>query len=99
MIHILDDAAEELMSAAKWYDAEREGLGDELLIEAHHALMAIEEMPRAWPLAPGSRGARRFVCKRFPYIVYYLVRDDAIWVVAFAHTSRQPGYWHHRVKH
>jgi len=98
MIHILDEAAEELMSAAKWYDAERDGLGDELLGEMNRALIAIEESPQTWPLVPASRGARRFVCKRFPYVVYYLLRDNAVWIVAFAHTSRHPGYWHHRVK-
>ncbi|HRI70174.1 MAG TPA: type II toxin-antitoxin system RelE/ParE family toxin [Polyangium sp.] len=99
MINVLDEAAEELLSAAKWYDAERHGLGDQLLADVNLAFMAIEENPMTWPAAPGSRGARRLLCKRFPYVAYYVVRDSIIWIVAVAHTSRQPGYWHHRVKH
>lgn len=99
MIHILDEAAEELQSAADWYDDERRGLGDELLAEASRALASIEDTPMAWPLAPGSKSARRFVFKRFPYVAYYLIRDNCIWVVAFAHTSREPRYWVHRLKH
>lgn len=99
MIQILDEATEELLAATQWYDSEREGLGDELLTEIHNALTSIQETPTLWPIISGSRGARRFVCQRFPYIVYYLVRNDAIWIVAIAHSSRQPGYWHYRLKH
>lgn len=99
MIHILEEAAEELRAAADWYDAERSGLGDDLLIEADRVLVAIQEAPTTWPLAPESRVARRLMFKRFPYFAYYLVRDNDIWVVAFVHTSRRPDYWLHRMKH
>jgi toxin ParE1/3/4 len=99
MIRILEEAEEELTSAALWYEKERAGLGEELLAEADRALTAIFETPLAWQTAPGSKGARRFVLKRFPFVVYYFLRSDDIWIIAFAHTSRQPGYWHHRIKH
>ena len=35
--------------------------------------------------------------KRFPYLLYYEIRDpDPIFVYAVAHTSRRPGYWRRR---
>jgi hypothetical protein len=33
---------------------------------------------------------------RFPYNVVYRIRDDDIYVVAVAHTSRRPNYWKDR---
>jgi hypothetical protein len=33
----------------------------------------------------------------FPYVLPYLVRDETIFVLAVAHTSRKPRYWEKRV--
>jgi len=30
---------------------------------------------------------------RFPYIVFYVVDDEEVEVVAVAHGRRRPGYW------
>ncbi len=99
MIRVLDEALAELLVATKWYDLQRDGLGDELLEAINDALTLIQESPNAWPVMPGSRGARRYVCKGFPYAVFYTIHSESIWVVAIAHTSRHPGYWLHRLNH
>ena len=55
------------------------------------------EAPERWPVArrvPPRLGARGYMLKRFPYdIVYRLVGDGELEVVAVAHHKRRPGYW------
>ncbi|HEX6097431.1 MAG TPA: type II toxin-antitoxin system RelE/ParE family toxin [Thermoanaerobaculia bacterium] len=59
------------------------------------ALHRIAEAPLRYP--EGEYGTREHVLpSRFPYTLVYRVRDDVAIVVAVAHHSREPEYWHHR---
>jgi len=95
------EAEAELWSAADWYDSSRPGLGGEFLAAVRDKLDQVQEQPEAAPFAPDvpegipTRQAR---VRRFPYLVVYLDLPKELWVVAFAHLSRDPGYWHERVK-
>ncbi|MGK3959348.1 type II toxin-antitoxin system RelE/ParE family toxin [Sorangium sp. So ce118] len=95
---VLDEADAELTAAADWYEQEREGLGDHLLAEADRVLNAIAASRTPWPLVPGSTIVRRFLFTRFPYVIYFVIRDEHVLVLAFGHTSRRPGYWRNRLK-
>ncbi|WP_437895273.1 type II toxin-antitoxin system RelE/ParE family toxin [Sorangium sp. So ce124] len=97
-IVVLDEADAELTAAADWYEQEREGLGEDLLAEADRVLSAIAASPTTWPLVAGSEIVRRFLFTRFPYVAYFVVRDEHVLVLAFGHTSRMPGYWRNRLK-
>jgi toxin ParE1/3/4 len=52
----------------------------------------------AVPGVAGSRGVKRLLLRRFPYAVIVGERADEVFVIAFAHTARRPGYWRDRVK-
>ena len=95
---VVEEAGEELQAAATWYESEREGLGQDLLVEADRALSAIGRSPTTWPLVPGSKLVRRFLLTRFPYAAYFVIRDGLVIVLAFGHTSRKPGYWRNRLR-
>jgi len=43
---------------------------------------------------------RRYVFSRFPFVMYYRweSQHDRVTIYAIMHTSRDPGYWHHRVE-
>jgi hypothetical protein len=43
-------AEEELLHAAQWYEAQRSGLGAELLAEIDRALAVVAETGSTWPL-------------------------------------------------
>ncbi len=59
------------------------------------AVARIAESP--WTYPEGEHGTREFVLPwRFPYTIVYQVRAELIVVVAVAHQSREPAYWHHR---
>jgi hypothetical protein len=54
----------------------------------------VHERPRAWTeIEPG---VRRVVLRRFPYALIYAIKPQEILVLAVAHHSREPGYWHGR---
>ncbi len=70
-VRILQEAAEETIAAADWYDKEREGLGKEFANAVEIAIDLIEE--DILPLSPmpgksGTIGVTRLILKRFPQI-------------------------------
>jgi toxin ParE1/3/4 len=96
-LHLLTPARVELVDAARRYEQEREGLGDAFLKQMDRAVAIILAAPERWPLARGVsilRGARRYPVHRFPYgVIYRLIGDGTVEIVAIAHNKRRPGYW------
>lgn len=94
-IRFLKVASQELDEAVRFYNRERQGLGDDFLLEVKHALNGLALFPEAWH--PLSRRTRRCRLRRFPYGLIYQVRKDELLIVAVAHLHRKPGYWKVRV--
>jgi len=94
-MRFLDVASQEVNDAIDFYNAEREGLGDDFWVEVKHALNSIIIFPKAWH--PLSLRTRRCRLRRFPYGVIYQVRKHELLVIAVAHLHRKPGYWKNRV--
>lgn len=96
---VLDEAEEELTEAHDWYEANRPGLGLEFRLAIEEAMRRlIEETAAALPI-PGvnpSSGIRRVFVKRFPYSIVFMEHGNAVWILAFAHHHRRPGYWRTR---
>jgi toxin ParE1/3/4 len=95
------EASAELEQAALWYERQRPGLGVEFLEAIDAALDRITCWPQAARRVPGISKdvpARKAPVIGFPYHVAYLEMSDTIRILAFAHDSREPGYWHSRVK-
>ncbi len=90
-------ARAELDRAMAWYEKQRTGLGLDLHEEVEKALAKIEENPLLG--MPYKDTDYRFrLVRRFPYVIYYLILDDSVWVAAIAHGSRRPDYWRRRRK-
>lgn len=87
-------AWEELQEAVAYYDAQRAGLGDELVAEVHRAVEHIEDFPDAWQEL--AQGIRRCRLKRFPYGLVYQAQEERILILAVMHLRRKPGYWRGR---
>ncbi len=99
-VRILQEAADEAIAAANWYDKECKGLGGEFAKAVEIAIDLIEE--NVLPLSPmpaksGARGAKRLILKRFPYDIVVIEGDTETVVIAVAHHSRKPGYWRKRI--
>lgn len=81
-------AAADVEDAWRWYDRQREGLGDELLEAVREALESIEAHPES--AAVVHRDIRRKLLKRFPYGIFYRIIRGRVVVVACFHANRNP---------
>ncbi len=100
-IRIDDEALEELVEAARWYEERERGRGAMFSNAAFARVEALSRFPDAGVPVQGVSGvllARQVRLLRYPYLVVYAVAEDEIRVVALAHERQQPGYWTDRLE-
>ncbi|RZO48153.1 MAG: type II toxin-antitoxin system RelE/ParE family toxin [Sandaracinaceae bacterium] len=95
MIEIADAA-----QWSQWYEEQRPGLGAELLDELESTIReALEHLETSAVVTETGAGEPiyRFRLARFSrYAVYIRVSGSEALVLAFEHSSREPGYWKDR---
>jgi toxin ParE1/3/4 len=89
------EATAELEAAVGFYEQRVPGLGIDLRKEVEIAARQIQAAPHRW--MPYSKRTRRFLIRRFSYLIIFFEMPDKILIVAVAHGSRRPGYWHGRI--
>lgn len=87
-------AQDEADEAARWYEAQRVGLGAEFVQELQRVLDVIGGQPDRYPVVLGD--TREAPLGRFPYCVYYRDRPGRVVVTAVFHTARDPVIWQGR---
>lgn len=90
-VTILHEAEVEFEKSVAYYEAKATGLGLDLEAEIERAIQSICESPERWPLRIDR--TRRYLAHRFPFLIIYTYENDHVWVIAFAHCRRRPGYW------
>jgi len=91
-----EEAAAEYDAAFEWYLERSPDAALEFDAEVDRGLKQIIQAPRRW--SAGSYSTRRFLLRKFPFILIYRERESAdIQIVAVAHTSRKPEYWKSRL--
>jgi plasmid stabilization system protein ParE len=98
---VLDDAQDDAVSAARWYEGRQTGLGAEFLDAVERVLNQIEQSPGsfpAWEQYGGPGDVRRCLLARFPYVVLYQYSPKETVVVAIGHARRHPRNWIQRLK-
>lgn len=88
------EAIAEARAARSWYAQRSTAAANAFMEEVDHAVEQISAAPDRWPIFAGS--ARRYLLRRFPYMVVYRQTDTGIQVLAVAHARRRPGYWKKR---
>jgi plasmid stabilization system protein ParE len=81
-------AEAELDEAFSWYEAQLPGLGEAFLRSVDACMARIARHPEAYAQVHGP--VRRASLRRFPYGVFYVVREDRIDVLAVYHGRRRP---------
>lgn len=97
---VLVEATAEAREAALYLESRNPTLGDALLDEWEAGLTAVRHDPTRYPVAddaPAGANVRCYYIPRFHYRLLYLLDPSAITILAFAHTSRRPGYWADRL--
>lgn len=88
------EALREARAARDWYGSHDPRAGQEFGEEIDRAIERIATDPGTWPRH--STGTRRFLLRRFPFLVIYRELGTRIQIVAVAHGRRRPGYWKSR---
>jgi plasmid stabilization system protein ParE len=95
------EAAAEVDAALAWLTARDPTVAAKFLDELQQALRAVREAPLAHPLWPGVSSRHRVhrcVLAHFSFSLAFLVEREHLFIVAFAHQRRRPGYWLKRVR-
>lgn len=89
------DARQDALDAFHWYDKRNPQAAMAFQEELRDAGRAIQQSSERWA---GYRwGTRRYLMKRFPFVVVYRIVTEQIQIVAVPHGRRKPGYWKDRV--
>lgn len=92
---ILSKAHQELIEIIQYYEQKHFDLGKKFLFEYDFSVNKIQRFPYSFPKE--YRNIRRCVVRQFPYVVFYIVRDYFILIIAIGHMRRRPLYWKVRV--
>ncbi len=90
-IIVRPEAAREVQQAFDWYQEKTEGLGLEFLRAADACLAGVQRNPLASPIM--YQEIRRALLRKFPYILFYIVKEEQIIVLACFHARRNPIDW------
>jgi len=94
-VEFLEEASAEFKAAFLWYLERNSKVASEFADSLTRAIQAIAEAPQRWPIHLG--GTRKFVMRRFPFVIVYREAASAVRIVAVAHAKRKPGYWTRRL--
>jgi toxin ParE1/3/4 len=91
------EAEADVTEAALWYDEREAGLGLELTLEIRAAILRAFENPPLYLRLRRRPEVRRVLVRRFPYRIFFIVREDAIVVFAVIHAARHDRHWRERL--
>ncbi|MFA5057945.1 MAG: type II toxin-antitoxin system RelE/ParE family toxin [Opitutaceae bacterium] len=90
------EAEADITAAALWYEERVPGLGAEFVGEIRTAIERAQQQPLAQVRLRRQPEVRRILARRFPYRIFYIVRDDALVVFAVLHAARHDRQWQQR---
>jgi plasmid stabilization system protein ParE len=94
LVELTAEAESDLADAVMWYEGRLPGLGVDLVAKVRQTLSRIADSPELF--APLHKDVRRAPVKRFPYGVFYRIREERVEVVGVFHDSRDPAEWQGR---
>jgi len=93
-IRLRAEAENDIHDAAVWDESQRLRLGHDFLDAVEDSFTRIFENPLQFPIL--HRGARRALLSRFPFGVFFRIKNQTIVVLAVMHASRNPTRWRDR---
>lgn len=89
------DARIDAIEAYDWYAGRSQKAADAFQEQLQDAGRAIQHSPERW--ADYLFGTRRYLMRRYPFVIVYRVAVDRIEIMAVAHGRQKPGYWKGRL--
>ena len=88
-LRFLPEIEEDVIGGYVWYEGKSPGLGEEFLRMFYACACEIARSPLKYQKVDG--GFRRCLLRRFPYAIYFMIKDDQVIVCGFFHCARDPG--------
>ena len=88
-------ANQDLRAAYRWYEDQRQGLGEEFADDAAKTFERIRDFADSFEII--EQDVRIVVFSRFPYVALYRGDDEEIVVLAGYHQRRDPELWARRL--
>lgn len=95
-IVITPTAQKDIQTGRNWYEMQQSLLGDEFIDAIESAIKKVQSNPQLFSII--YKSIRRAMLKRFPFGIYYFVKDDIVNIFAVIHFSRNPKIWKQRKK-
>ncbi|WP_390845492.1 type II toxin-antitoxin system RelE/ParE family toxin [Anatilimnocola floriformis] len=89
------EAGDEFDRATEWYRHQSAKAANSFVLKVQEAISGIVADPQRFERV--KHGCQRCGLRPFPYSLIFLASPSKIIIVAVAHGSRRPGYWHSRV--
>jgi hypothetical protein len=96
-IIISPEAENELNISKEFYESKQEGLGKDFVGEVDNTINRIAENPEQFPKVK-QKQVRKANVNRFPFGIYFAVKDTIINILAVFHYSRNPKKLKKRLK-
>jgi len=87
-LRFLPEVEEDVISGYAWYESKAPGLGEEFLRMFYACATELPRNPLLFQKIYGN--FRRRLLRRFPYAIYFIVKDKDIIVFALFHCARDP---------
>ncbi len=94
VIRVVLSPEAEALTAFRFYEERREGLGERFRDHLGRALTRIQNNPEEAPVI--YRTLRRKLVQRFPYMVLFTLFPGVIYIVAVMHAKQDPAIWKRR---
>jgi len=91
---IRQDAEEDILQAYQWYEKQRRRLGEDFIQCVEDTLYRIQNNP--FQYSQVHKKIRRALISRFPYAIFYLIKNDSISIISVFHCRRNPQIWQKR---
>lgn len=87
-IFVSEEAETDISIAYEWYEQQKQGLGDEFIHAIEHSFETILSNPGYYGIL--KKKTKRYIVKRFPYLVIFVIHKTQIRILSVFHTHRKP---------
>lgn len=91
VVRYLPEFWPDVAGAVDWLESEQPGLGSEFARAVLSAVGVVLDHPHGFTAVSG--GVRRFVIRKFHFLVFYEVVDDDVLFLGVVHESRDLSAW------
>ena len=94
-IELSDEAEVDFDKSYEFYFEDSPKVADSYFKQMNISFENINHNPKSFSIV--HKHVRKYVVKKFPFVVYYRIVDTIIQVIAIFHTSRNPEIWNERI--